>query len=193
MLNMQYNVPNYNLMSNYINNLADSRLKGDNEQNDILLQSHYFDRNNLRGNKTELNNQLKDITAQIDYGKAPQQSRPTIIDKLDEGSPQDKLNERQYAMEMSPIRRQDHDAINPYIQPHKSDINYGNRFPHPCYGNRRNRCSDWSLTKTIVIVIVLLGIFYLLLSLMFQDRVDRQYMPGNMNLYDQLPPVESNQ
>lgn len=191
-------------MSNYINNLADSRLKGDNEQNDMMLQAHYFDRNNLRGSKTELNNQLKDITAQVDYGRAPPQSRPTIIDKLNEGNPQDKLNERQYSLEISPqpSRGQENDAINPYIKPNQSaggikygqECDYGNHFPYPPrFEHRRHGYEDWSLTKTIVIVIILLGIFYLLLNIIFQDHGDYHAVPGNMNLYNQPPSIETNQ
>ena len=189
---MQYNTPNYNLMSNYINSLADSRLKGDNEQNDMMLQSHYFDRNNLRGNRTELNNQLKDITAQIDYGRAPQQSRPTIIDKLNEGDPQEKLNEKQYALEMSPVRKQETDTVNPYIKQDQLAGKCGFPFP-PIHEHRRCHHEDWSLTKTIVIVIILLGIFYLLLNIIFQDRGNYQAVSGNMNLYNQPPPIEANQ
>lgn len=188
-------------MSNYINNLADSRLKGDNEQNNILLHTNYFDRNNLRGNKTELDNQLKDITAHVDYGKVPQQSRQTVIDKLDEGSPQDKLNEKQYSLEMSSARGQEYDTINPYMNPYSqtnrsndSERDYGNRFPYSSrWGHRRNTYGDRSLTKTIVIVIILLVIFYLLLVLMFRDRDEYQAAPGNMNLYFKPPSDEANQ
>ena len=244
---MAYSAPNYNLMSTYINDIADSRMNGRNEMGmDDLLQARYFDRNGLRGSRGELSNQLKDIMAQTDYGKVPHQSRPTIVDKLNEGDPQDKLNDKQCSVAYSPHHRQGTDdtydnqrAINPdvthgtsydnrhrqemddtsYDNHHRQgtdDVIYDNHHrqgtddtydnqsstnPYTTHGasydnhrqgsinckhqrgsQQKYNIGDWSLTKTIVIVIILVGIFYLLLTIMFQDRVNYQAAPGNMNL-----------
>ena len=190
---MAYSAPNYNLMSTYINDIADSKMNGKNEMGmDDLLQARYFDRNGLRGSRGELSNQLKDIMAQTDYGRVQPQSRPTIVDKLNEGDPQDKLNDRQYSIESSPRHKQDTDdtygnqsSVNPYITHSPSSDNH-RPISINCKRNHLSRqkynAGDWSLTKTIVIVIILVGIFYLLLTIMFQDPVKYQTTPGNMNL-----------
>lgn len=177
-------------MSSYIDNLAASKSKDDAEINKAMLQSHYFDRNGLRGNQNELKNQLNDIMAQTDYGRAPRPTRPTVIDKLNEGDPQDKLNDKQFIRETT-VYNQDHDAINPYVQPYdvnRKDYTYvdpNNCAPFNDYTTHhmhKRPIDDWSLTKTIVIVIVLICALYLFLTIIFRERISRQNEPGNMNL-----------
>ena len=189
-------------MSSYIDNLANAKPREDAEIDKALLQSRYFDRNGLRGNQNELKNQLNDIMAQTDYGKTPQKNRPTVIDKLEEGDPQDKLNEKQYALETSTPYNPNYDSVNPYIRP---NINpYDQRYPstvprdqvpiNPYIRHRYGESTkEWSLTKTIVIVVVLIGIFYLFFNMIFQDRVSHQPIPGDMNLPVVIADDDSNQ
>lgn len=185
---MVYNAPNYRLVSTYIDELADAKTKEDVDIDKAMIQSRYFDRNGLRGNQNELKQQLNDIMAQADYGRAPQQTRPTVIDKLNEGDPQDALNDKQYvdtanmymAKPNSGNEPIDQRIINPYVR-----YNNDNRpqiNPYMKRKDRRRAVEEWSLIKTTVIVVVLLGIFYFLLTLLFRDRVSHRDVPGDMNL-----------
>ncbi len=186
---MVYNAPNYRLVSTYIDGLADAKTKEDVAIDKAMIQSRYFDRNGLRGNQNELKQQLNDIMAQADYGRAPQPTRPTIIDKLNEGDPQDALNDKRYVDTSNayaegvngvnePVDRQ---TVNPYVG-YCNDSN-GSQGDECMRGRRRRGAVEaWSLTKTIVVVVVVLAIFYFLITLLFRDRVSYNNAPGDMNL-----------
>jgi hypothetical protein len=60
----------------------------------------------------------------------------------------------------------DKNVINPYIEP---------SFSYKIY-------KQWSLAKTIVLVIVLLGLFYLALNLIFQNRLYYKAHPEESNM-----------
>ena len=184
---MVYNAPNYRLMGSYIDNMADAKLKKDDA--DTRFQDNYFNGNILLGKQSELKNQLNEIMAQADYSRIPPRTRPTVIDKLKEGDPQDKLNERQYAEASNTYTTElngsnepvDQQIINPYTH-HSNNDNIPQIKPYMKGNNRRMISEDWSLIKTLVIVIILIGVIYLFLNMIFQDRVSHQVVPGNMNL-----------
>lgn len=178
--------------------MADAKLKK--EDVNMQIQDNYFNGNTLLGKRSELKNQLNDILMQSDYDRVPPHTRPTVIDKLKEGDPQDKLNDRQYAYETS-IPMQDDDLNNnvPHqnvdLIEHRPIRNHShNSMNESCIDRQRRRMpnEDWSLIKTLVIVIVLVGIIYLFLNMIFRDHVSRQMIPGDMNLPGTLD-IEPNQ
>lgn len=207
---MQYNTPNYRLIEAYINNKVSAQQSPEEARFDkeIARQLH-FNRNNLQGQRNELNNTISGIMSQLDYDMpaAEKYAPPTQLStERSKEEPQDMLNNRVYKVlnrENSMIQPSNGAVDNYYTDFHNGEQGSGsapyrpfkptvnpyipydphiNPYIRPPFHERLYH--EWSLMKTIVLVIVLLAIFYLLLNVIVQRRRCYKAQPdeGNMNL-----------
>ena len=132
------------------------------KQNSILgSNTHMTNTENVNGGYVGSENDQSISTIPMD-GMYSQSPYSTRTNK---NSPNGNKNHRHFS---------DMHGINPYIKP---PVHY-------------RLCNNWSLIKTVILVIILLGLFYLVLNLIFQKRAQHTELleESNMN-----PPNLENQ
>ena len=183
MLNIMYTAPNYKLIDAYINDAVNSKQSPENNAfAGAIAQTVKFNPDGFRGSRDQLKHQLREIMAQSDYGLVHDEPPATIIDRIDDmdqsteqeisGSTGDHKKEKDNGMDHNNISTEysnndnSNVPINPYI---------------PTYDDKPRW--DWSICGTVLLVIVVVGLFYILLRLMFPVRqAPTPQVEGNMNV-----------
>ena len=179
--------PNYRLVEAYVKEKVNQQPSSENASfNNGIAMNMKFNRNGLLGDRNALHNQIKELENQLSYDQATCVNRPSLFDQLGREQnndtvhnstedPQDMLNDKT----IHPSGTQQ--EINPYIPTDGTPMNtYDKR--QPLYARIYN---EWSLGKTVILVVILLGVFYLLLNLILQNRLyHMQYSTeGDMNIH----------
>ena len=185
-----YNAPNYKLIDAYINDAVSSKQAPENNAfASAIAQSVKFNPDGFRGSRDQLKHQLREIMAQSDYGLVHDEPPATVIDRIDDT---DRSTTGQRMLGSIDVPEKEKDGGIDYNKSSNgsSNNNISNASINPYIPEHEyNPLQDWSMAGTVLLVIVVVGLFFILLRLMFPVRTALNLqVDSNMNV---SPPEDS--